>query len=200
MEMKYDPTKVLKVAIDDVRPNPWNPKEKNHKKVEDIKTSIKTIGFKEPVQVRDNDGLEIIDGEQRWTAMKELGADFIYVYNNGKVSDEDAKSETLWWQVQVPFETIQLANLVVELNNLEMELPYSEAEIADFKEMIEFDFDDYATDGPEDEDLEFKTFTVKLPMEAFKILESALEDLKEKNDCSDARAIELMAADYISGS
>lgn len=196
----YELDKIKKVKIDEVRPNSWNPKEKNHKKVEDIKKSIEMHGFKQPVQVRSNDGYEIIDGEQRWTAMKELGATEIYIYDNGVISDEDAKNETLWWQVQVPFETVELAHLVTELSAMEFELPYTPKEIAEFKEMSEFDFDKYGKDRPEDADPEEpKSFAVKLNPEQYRIVMEAIENIKEQNECGDARALELLAADYLAG-
>jgi hypothetical protein len=204
MELTGYEENIKKVAIDDVLPNTWNPKEKDHAKVKDIERSIKKNGFKQPVQVRQHPTqagkYEIIDGEQRWTAMSNLGAKHIYIYDNGVVSDENAKSETLWWQVQVPFETISLAHLVTELADMDVELPYNTKELDEFREMAEFDFDKYDNERPgDDEDLEFKTFTVKLGSEAYDVLQDALNTIKEENDCSDARAIELMAADFIAG-
>lgn len=201
MELTFDPKKLKVVGIDEVHPNPWNPKEKNHKKVEDIKKSIELHGFKAPVQVRNNKGkYEIIDGEQRWTAMKELGATQIVIYDNGVISDEDAKNETLWWQVQVPFETISLANLVTELDQLNLSLPYNEKEIAEFAEMSEFNFDQYDKERPEEEgNDDIKSFVVKLTAEQYEIVTSAIEQIKEDNDCSDPRALELLAADYLAG-
>lgn len=199
MELTYDEKAIKRVPIDDVRPNSWNPKEKNHKKVEDIKKSIEMHGFKQPLQVRSNDGYEIIDGEQRWTAMKELGATEIFIYDNGTVSDEDAKNETLWWQVQVPFETVGLAHLVAELDALEMQLPYTEKEVAEFKGMAEFDFE-YDGERPDDGNQDdVKTLTIKMNSEQFEVANRALEHIKEENDCGDGRAMELLAADYLAG-
>lgn len=204
MELKEYNGKVVRVKIDDVVANTWNPKEKQHAKVKDIEKSIKKNGFKQPVQVRQHptqEGkYEIIDGEQRWTAMKNLGATEIYVYDNGVVADKDAQSETIWWQVQVPFETISLANLVTELANMDVELPYTTKELAEFREMSEFDFDKYDNERPGDEEEpEFKNFSVKLGSDAYDIVQQALTVIKEENDCSDARAVELMAADFLAG-
>lgn len=195
----FEPTKIQKVKINNVRPNTWNPKEKNHEKVQDIKRSIQLLGFKEPIQVRENDGLEIIDGEQQWTAMKELGADYIYVYNNGVVSDKDAQNETLWWQIQVPFETIELAQLVTQLDNLGAEMPYSKAEIAEFKQMAEFDFSQYNQERPEDEEQGFKTLMIKMTEEQYEVIQNGIQKVKQDNECSDARALELIIADYLAG-
>lgn len=194
MELKFDPANLKKVAIDEVFPNPWNPKEKDHQKVKDIEKSIKLHGFKAPIQVRSNDGrYEIIDGEQRWTAMKNLGAKEIYIYDNGEIADADAQNETLWWQVQVPFETIKLAHLVRELDEMEMELPYSKKEIADFKGMLE------QGDGDGEGKGDVKSLNVKLSAEQFEIITRALEFVKSENECGDGRALELICADYLSG-
>lgn len=198
----YDEAKVKVVPIDDVLPNTYNPKEKNHAEVLKIRKSIKMHGFKQPIQVRTHPNqegkYEIIDGEQRWTAMKQTGATQIPVYDNGEVSDTDAQNETLWWQVQVPFEPLPLAALVVELHDQGMELPYSEAEILEFQGM-------FGTEAPDDEDDDedefdgVKTLTVKMSGEQYDIVTKALEKIKEENECGDGRALELMAADYMAG-
>lgn len=198
----YDESKIKLVPIEDVIPNTWNPKEKNHAKVVDIEKSIKKHGFKQPIQVRTHptqEGkYEIIDGEQRWTAMGRLKATQIPVYDNGVVSDADAQNETLWWQVQVPFETINLAELVVDLHNQGMELPYSEAEVLEFKNMFE---PKTPEEEPEENEppMDLKSLNIKLTPEQFEIVTEALETIKNENECGDGRAMELMAADYLAG-
>jgi hypothetical protein len=194
MELKFDPKNLKRVPIDDVHPNGYNPKEKQHLKVKDIEKSIKLHGFKAPIQVRTENGrYEIIDGEQRWTAMKNLGATEIYIYDNGEVEDADAMNETLWWQVQVPFETIKLAGLVRELDSMEMELPYSAKEIAEFKGMLE-----HGDDG-EKEKGDVQTMNFKLSPDQFELVKRAVEYVKAENECGDGRALELICADYLSG-
>ncbi len=194
MELKFNPENLKKVAIDEVYPNPWNPKEKQHMKVKDIEKSIKLHGFKAPIQVRSNKGqYQIIDGEQRWTAMKNLGATEIYIYDNGEVEDLDAQNETLWWQVQVPFETIKLAALVRELDNMDMELPYSEKEINEFKGMLEQGHDDDKDNG------DVKSLNFKLSPDQFELVKRAVDFVKSENECGDGRALELICADYLSG-
>lgn len=199
--MELDIKKIKKVNIDDVRPNSYNPKEKNHKKIEDIKKSIKLNGFKQPIQVRDNNGYEIIDGEQRWTAMRELGYKEIYIYDNGKISDEDAKNETLWWQVQIPFDEVKLAPLVVELSNLGLEVPFSTEELNDLKGLAEFDFGEYSSDRPDFEDEDgVKTLSIKMTEEAYNVIKRAIAKLQEEiPDAGEARAIELICANYLGG-
>lgn len=102
--------------------------------------------------------------------------------------------------MQVPFETIALAHLVAELDNLGMELPYTEAEIAEFKAMAEFNFEQYSDERPEEEEQGFKTLTIKMTDEQYEIIRSGIDNVIEHNDnCSEARALELIVADYLSG-
>ena len=142
--LEFDVTKILLVAINDVRPNSWNPKLRDTDEYKKIVESIKVNGFKNPIIVRENDNgdskYEILDGEQRWRACKELGLEKIYIFNEGVVPDEKAKSVTIWTQVQIPFDELALAPLIVELNDLEMNIPYTEEQIQDFTNMLNFDF------------------------------------------------------------
>lgn len=194
--LDYDTTKIKEVPIDEVRPNTWNPKQRNEIIINYLKQSIQDIGFKQPLSVRQNDGYEILDGEQRWTAMKEMGAKKIHIYDNGQVNDEDAQSETINWQIQVPFDDIKLAPLVVKLADMGKRLPFTTQEIQDFKELANFDFNQYNTERPEFDD-EVRTFNVKLTKEAYNIVIQAIEKCKQEDDMNEARAIELICADYL---
>lgn len=199
-QINFDPEKLKTVPIEDVRANTWNPKEKDHKKLDDVVRSIEMYGFRLPVRVRQNEGYEIIDGEQRYQAAKRIGMKEILIYDEGEISDEDAKNDTLWWQVQVPFDDIPLAGLVTELADLNLELPYSADEIANFKELAGFSFEDYNEDRPNEDNEDPHTLKIKLSAEQFKIVNEALDRIKKEADCEDARALELLAADYIAGS
>lgn len=197
-QMELDISKIKKVNIEDVRPNSWNPKEHNQQIIDWLKQSIQSMGFKQPLSVRQNDGYEILDGEQRYKAMQELGAKEIYIYDNGKVSDEEAKTETLNWQIQVPFDEVQLAPLIVELNELDIALPYTEEQIENYRNLSEFDFSDYSDTRPEYED-GVKTLNIKLGEEAYNVVMQAIDKVKAETDSSDARAIELICAEYLGG-
>ena len=103
-------------------------------------------------------------------------------------------------EVQVPFNEIDLSHLVVELDEASVALPYTEAEIADFRHMSEFSFDNFDDDDGEFEDNDVKTFKVVLGDEAYQIVTKAVKKVQDDNDCSEARAIELICADYLAGS
>lgn len=199
-EFDFDLNKLKKVNIDEVRPNTWNPKDADTDEYKNVVKSIKLKGLRQPVIVRENDGYEIIDGQQRWTAAKELGKQHIWVYNEGSVSDEEAKSLTIWYQVQVPFNQVELSHLVVELHNHNIDLPFTESEIADFQELSEFNFDDYSTERPdEDAPKDFETLTINLTSQQYEIVKQALDKVQSQENCTEARAIELICADYLAG-
>lgn len=153
MVRDFDPDKLKKVSIADVRVNTWNPKEKKTDEYENIKLGIKQKGVMTPIAVRENNGYEIIDGEQRFTAVSELGYKEVWIYNEGKVSDPEAKELTMWYQQQAPFDSVQEAKFITQLK-LEVpniELPYTETQLIDMEALSNFDFSQYSTERPQDE-------------------------------------------------
>jgi len=135
------------VPIDQVRPNTWNPKDKNTEEYEKVKLSIQKKGLRQPIIVRETDtnSYEIIDGEQRWTACKELAFENVLVYNEGKVSDQEARELTIFFQQQVPFNEVELLPLIKEIVSYtgEYELPYTDKEVEERLKMLEFDWNKY---------------------------------------------------------
>lgn len=206
MENKdFDPSKIIKVPIDKVEPNDYNPKEKNTKEYKNVVESIRRNGFKQPIFVREeegNDNYIIVDGEQRWTAANELGYTEIYVYNLGKISEEEAKALTIWFEVQVPFSEVELAPIVVELNKLDIQLPYTDEEIVTFEKMTQFDFDTaYNEEGPQNDELddEMKTLNIKMTPEQFETVDGAIKYIVEHEEVSEGRALELLCANGLTG-
>lgn len=120
------------VDINEVCFNPWNPKVKRSKEYEKVKESVRVNGLSMPIVVReindDNFKYQVLDGEQRLTAALDLGFDKIWIVDLGEVSDEEAKSKTVWMEMAVPFDQEQLGKLLVELVD-KVELPYSDNEI-----------------------------------------------------------------------
>lgn len=161
MEINFDPKKLLMVSIDQVRPNKWNPKKKETSEFNKVVESIKLKGLRQPIIVRENEGFEIIDGEQRWTACKKLGYENIFIYNEGKINDKTAKELTIWYQVQVPFDSLDLAKVIKEmtLEFEDLELPYSEVEMEEMVKMSEFNFDEFE----ENEDIQKKEKEIECP-------------------------------------
>ena len=149
--IKFDLTKVKKVATNQVVPNQYNPKEKKGEEYQKVLESIKVNGLMAPIFVRElkKNKYEIIDGEQRWTACEELKYKEVLIYNYGKMSDEEAIQKTIWWQQQVPFDEIKLAEVFTDLVNKvggdysKIKLPYSQEEIEGKIEMLKFDWEQF---------------------------------------------------------
>ena len=204
-EKDFDPSKIIKVPIDKVEPNDYNPKEKNTKEYKNVVESIRRNGFKQPIFVREeegNDNYVIVDGEQRWTAANELGYKDIYIYNLGNISEEEAKALTIWFEVQVPFSEVELAPIVVELNKLDIQLPYTDEEIVTFEKMTQFDFDAaYNEDVPQGADMDddMKTLNIKMTPEQFKTVDGAIKYIVEHEEVSEGRALELLCANGLTG-
>jgi hypothetical protein len=89
--------KIEIVDVKKVKPNKWNPNVQSDFLFFKTKTSIKDHDFIDPVTVRmiSKGKYEIIDGEHRWKAAIEEGANKIEVKNLGKVSDEEAQALTI---------------------------------------------------------------------------------------------------------
>ena len=86
------------MPIDQVRPNTWNPKDKNTEE-----------------------------------------------YEEGKVSDQEARELTIFFQQQVPFNEVELLPLIKEIVSYtgEYELPYTDKEVEERLKMLEFDWNKY---------------------------------------------------------
>lgn len=208
-KITFDFTKLSVVPIDNLRANSWNPKDKDTKEFADVKASIQGNGLRGFIVVRDNpidnSPFEIIDGEQKWRACKELGFDKVVIYNEGKVEDKKAQELTLWWQVQVKFNELSLAKLVSSMIEQfgEINVPYDEDKIAEMQELVKFDWDNYKKSStmppsmPEGEML--KTFMVQVTITQLDIINQALNKARKAADgeITDSKALEFVCAEYI---
>jgi len=138
MKIVFNKTKLKRVPINSIRANTWNPKDPDTVEYARVKRSIELKGLRKPIVIRT--GGEIIDGEQRWKACLELGFKGILVYDEGDLSDQEAKELTIMYQQQVPFNDTELPLLIRELMaDGDFELPYNPSEIDDILSMLEAD-------------------------------------------------------------
>ena len=83
---------LLKVKTESIVANQYNPNLMSGKEFERLLYSVKTFGQVVPILVRRAEGefYEIVDGEHRWRALKELGVEDCYCveYANDKDLDE----------------------------------------------------------------------------------------------------------------
>lgn len=180
------------VDINEVCFNPWNPKVKRSKEYEKVKKSVELNGLGMPIVVReiedDNYKYQVLDGEQRLTAALDLGYDKIWIVNLGQVSDEEAKSKTLWYEMAVPFDQEQLGKLLVELVD-KVELPYTDNEIKVISG-VELETDDISDDDFEDEyNNTLKSFSVHVLPENKDFLKDEFKKLNDDLSISDNTVI-----------
>ena len=189
----YDVKKVKRVPIAEVRANLWNPKLDDTEEEKKILLSVKENGQRIPIVVRQNDGYEIIDGEQRFKACKALGFTEVLVYDEGEMNDDAAKALTIWYQQQVPFDKILEAELVNSINNAL--LPYTPEELDNMRQIVEFDWEKVVPD--DEEDVQFRTLTLRMLKEAYEVVMSAINKVQLESNVTIERAIELICADFL---
>lgn len=153
--------KATKLDVDKIRPNPWNPNVQDAFMYDRQKASIHTYGFAQPIIVRlAADGeYEIIDGEHRWRAAKELGMKQIPAWDLGKVTDTEAKQLVevfihLRGNPDLVAEAKLIRSLVDEdglsVDVLAESLPFTTDQLGDLYKSLDFDWDQYKVPPPPD--------------------------------------------------
>jgi hypothetical protein len=154
-------TTELEVDIDQVVPNKWNPNRMSKQAFEKLVAYIKLRGYARFIAVRDYAGYyQILDGEHRWRACKELGFKTIKVHNFGEIPEHVAKEITLNFNnIHGEDDIFERAKILKEMREKEasgqpmlfpMETKAVDEEIA----LLDFDFDKYKNTKltPKDED------------------------------------------------
>ena len=216
------------VSISKLEPNEWNPNEQSDFIYLREKRSIEKFGFVMPVLVREvGDKLEILDGEHRYRAMREIHAEGIDIFttpekdhkipkgkiavkNLGVVSDSAAKQLTILMnELHGEADTIKKADLIkgladeVDFADLAELLPYPEDELKNLIDLADFDWEDYKSGDetrPEDDE-RWVTLKFRMAQDQAAIIQSAIERLVRQvpitGENVDARALELMAGDCL---
>lgn len=192
------------VDINEVCFNPWNPKIKRSKEYEKVKESVRVNGLSMPIVVReiedDNYKYQVLDGEQRLTAALDLGFDKIWVVNLGKISDEEAKSKTVWMEMAVPFDQEQLGKLLVELVD-KVELPYTDNEIQVISgvSLATEDDEELDEDDFEDDTKQLETFKISIAKPHLDKVKEEIKSLKDEYQISDGIALMIILTAYKEG-
>ncbi|MFA6971392.1 MAG: ParB/RepB/Spo0J family partition protein [Gallionella sp.] len=186
MELKFDVAKVTVVDIGKVRPNTYNPKDKNTEDYTNVRESIRQKGQRLPIVVRQiDDWFEIIDGEQRYDACKELGFTQVIIYNEGVTPDKEARELTVAFQQQVPFNEVKLAFLIKEMVDQygKIEIPLPEDKIEDLLKLANFDWN--KVEGDKEVPIEtFKRLTLDFTDEQYEMVMQALGRIQNELGCS----------------
>jgi hypothetical protein len=208
VEVKLD---ARQVPIETLKPNPWNPNKQSDFVFEKELNSIRQFGFVVPIIVREasKGKYEIIDGEHRWKAAKELGMTQVPINSLGKVETAAAKKLTIILnELHGQYDVVDLAKLVAGLNKevgldeLVRDLPFETQELENLIATATFDMDslkkpDKGDDAGDDDQWKELKFIVSVAQA--EIIDGAIKRIVDgiplamKNP--QAQALELICAD-----
>ena len=93
-------------------------------------------------------------------------------------------------EVQVPFDELELATLIVEMKDLDIDLPYSDKEIEDFVAMADFDFTPpVKEDEPDDGLMELK---IRMTNSQLEFVNKCINAVVDKKGCESAEALYIL--------
>ena len=121
---------VLRVPVENIRPNPHQPRtEFNEERLDELASSIKEHGLIQPITVRyiGEKRFELISGERRLRAAKLAGIDELPAYIR-EVNDEDIISYALIENIQR--EDLNPIEIALGYQRLIEEADYTQAEVA----------------------------------------------------------------------
>jgi len=122
-----DPGSIALIPVEQIRPNPGQPrKEFDPVAMQELEESIAEKGVVQPITVRKtDDGFELIVGERRWRASREVGLETMPAYILEVESEaemmEYALIENLQRQDLNPMELAHAYNALVETHGLSQE-------------------------------------------------------------------------------
>ncbi len=128
-------TKQITVPIALLKPSPWNSNHVSPENEIKLQESIRQFGMFKPIVVRQiaEDEYEILGGEHRWDAAREVGLTEVPVFNLGPIDDILARKITLADNARYgQDDTIELAKLLEEIGadaELQNVLPYTDADL-----------------------------------------------------------------------
>lgn len=189
------------VSIDEVYPNKWNPNVQDEKTFQREIESIKIHGFIDPILVRKKgDVYEIIDGEHRWRAARELKYTEIIIESLGEVDDTTAKILCIKMNnLRGQDDVLKRAEILKTLKEGQLSLlPFDKSQIENELKLLDFDFDQFNNVNIPNEEkakiplkemlnlvkrlveikLKFKNKKVRLLIEQFIEIVKAFEKLK----------------------
>jgi hypothetical protein len=156
------------LAISEVHPNPWNPNKQNERQYQAEIESITQNGFIAPILVRKFEGIyQIVDGEHRWKALRQIADDKIKAKGNVPsliekdvipaivldISETAAKKLTVIMnETRGRADLSDLGALLAELqtdlgDDLITGLPYTDGQLKELMGIADFNWDEFDKGG-----------------------------------------------------
>jgi len=134
---------LVEIEVDRLQPNPWNPNRMADEMFHKLKAYVKREGLVEPIVVRPLEGgYQILGGYHRWKIARDLGYETVPC---AVVELDDRRAKILSVNLnEMKGQSVSslLSELVHDLSqeltleDLESQLPYSEAELKDALELM----------------------------------------------------------------
>lgn len=149
------------IRIEDLVKADWNYKKDEPGLVQKLVQNLKRNGQVENILVRklETGYYEVVNGNHRYDALKELGAEHAICYDLGEISIKEAQRLAIETnETKFAVDQVELAGLIKELTedfnleDLEATLPYNQKQIEQYLEMADHTWgDDYNDEPPKDE-------------------------------------------------
>lgn len=194
-------TKKIRVPIDNVVQNRWNPNIQTKEMFDKGVNSVKELGLLGAILVRETAGCyEILDGEHRWKYCKELGYTEIEVETIGEIDDTQAQLLTvLLNNLRGKDDIEKRAKIYESLNQGQLSLlPFSQEEIENEKALFKFDFSQY--DKKEEIDIlaqSTRNFIVSLKEDEWLVVQKAVEFAKNDHNQEPNEWLMELCGDYL---
>lgn len=206
-EIAIERGELIWVTLEELRPNPWNPNRMDEAMYAKEMASIRKFGMVDPITVRQTDGgYEIIDGENRWKALNDLGRSSAPVFNLGWVDDATAMQLTVVLnETRGSPEKEKLSDLLKDLLKSETTeelldvLPFSRESFDKLIDLPPFDWESFEDQTPSHGSDAWVERIYRLPAEAAKVLDQAIARAKEDAETPDGVALERIAAEFLAG-
>jgi len=197
--------RALVVSIDKLRPNSWNPNVQDEITFRRELASIRRFGFVDPIICRLDGALyEIIDGEHRWKAAKELGFTEVPIYDISPIGLHEAKQLTVVLnELRGKPQEKKLGELLRDLlasstlDELTEVMPYSKDEFAQIAQLPGFDWEAAREKMEKQNGQRWVERIFRLPADAAQVLDEALAKAKTDPRMNDAAALEAIAARFL---
>jgi len=194
------------ISLDMLRKNSWNPNVMNDEMYRKELASIRKFGYVNPILARDlGTHYEIIDGEHRWKALKQLAYSEAEVTVIEGLTDEEAKQLTIVLnETRGTPDQGKLGNL---LRDLLENVP--KADLLDVLPIDPVRFDrlagleafDWGALGKEEDlgipNARWVERTYRLPKDAALVIDEAIEKAKDGEELQDWQGLEFIAAEYL---
>jgi ParB-like chromosome segregation protein Spo0J len=205
------PGVALSIPVDRLRANSWNPNKMDEAMYAKELKSIERFGFVDPVTVREvgMHDYEIIDGEHRVKAARELGMTEVPCHNLGLLDDDTARELTIVLnETRGTSDRERLSELLKDLASRRDErqlreiMPFGRErfdELLDRKTIDWSGLEEKRQALAEQSERRWVERVYRMPVAAAEVVDDAVARVMESEEVAeDWRALELIAAEYLS--